>query len=56
TFKHRKAFTIHQRVHTGERPFACGYCPMAFRDKQTLTIHQRLHTGEKPFKCGECGK
>uniref|UniRef100_A0A670KFS5 C2H2-type domain-containing protein n=1 Tax=Podarcis muralis TaxID=64176 RepID=A0A670KFS5_PODMU len=43
---------IHQRSHTGEKPFEC----MDFSQSGHLRIHQRSHTGEKPFKCMECGK
>ncbi|XP_045073349.1 zinc finger protein 271-like [Coregonus clupeaformis] len=45
---------IHQRVHTGVKPYSCTQCHMRFAQACNLKRHQRVHTGVKPFSCTQC--
>ncbi|XP_020792385.1 zinc finger protein 813-like [Boleophthalmus pectinirostris] len=56
TFSRVGNLRIHQRCHTGEKPYGCIQCGRRFTQAGDLKKHKRVHTGEKPYFCTHCGK
>ena len=54
-FKYVSQLRVHERVHTGDRPFKCDVCEKSFTRSDILCAHKRTHTGVRPFKCDVCG-
>ncbi|XP_075530060.1 uncharacterized protein LOC142563388 [Dermacentor variabilis] len=50
----RASLVVHERVHTGERPFRCHVCNRGFAHRSHVARHMRTHTGERPFSCPLC--
>ena len=53
-FTTMRSLHIHQRIHSGERPFKCTLCGAAFTQQYHLLDHERTHSGATPFACNYC--
>lgn len=54
-FSAKETLNRHVKVHTGERPHKCTYCPKSFIQSTQLRAHMFHHTGENAFTCTHCG-
>lgn len=45
---------VHERTHTGEKPYKCSYCDYRAAQQGNMRIHERRHTGDRPFLCPYC--
>ena len=56
SYSSKNNLKIHERIHSGERPYKCKTCFKNFISSTSLQKHENLHTGERPHQCQTCFK
>ena len=57
SFKSSNTLMVHERIHSGVKPFTCTTCGRSFSRADVLKVHETVHTGVvKPFTCTTCLK
>lgn len=52
----RHSLNIHERKHTGVKPWKCLECGKRFIDSRLLNSHLKTHSDIKPYACDMCDK
>lgn len=50
----RQHVEMHERTHTGERPYACKRCNQRFKQSHHLKVHAKVHAKEFAHHCRGC--
>ncbi|XP_029072179.1 zinc finger protein 333 isoform X4 [Monodon monoceros] len=45
---------VSEKIHSGDKTYACNKCEKSFRYSSDLIRHEKTHTVEKCFECQEC--
>jgi uncharacterized Zn-finger protein len=56
SYSNKSRLLVHERTHTGQRPFICHICNKTFNEKGNLKTHICFHSNNRPFICDMCGK
>ena len=56
SYSNKSRLLVHERTHTGQRPFICHICNKTFNEKGNLKTHICFHSNKRPFICKMCGK
>lgn len=56
SYSNKSRLIVHERTHTGIRPFICQICYKTFNEKGNLKTHLGFHLNQRPFICYECNK